>query len=130
VIVLDKQGNLAVGSSTGGTKGKIIGRVGSSCVVGAGLYANNKQCAITCTGVGEEFLRHVSSHVVYALMEYAGLSLHDAMKRVLTNMPKQSGGMIGVDRYGNISAQSNTTRMSFGYIRSKSDMYVGYLKKR
>jgi beta-aspartyl-peptidase (threonine type) len=99
----DAQGNLAAGTSTGGMTNKRFGRIGDSPVVGAGTYANNRTCAISCTGHGEPFLRAVAAYDVSCLMEYAGLSLHDACERVVKEKLKGmngEGGMIAVNARG------------------------------
>lgn len=102
-VALDQDGNLAAATSTGGMTNKKYGRIGDSPVIGAGTYANNNTCAISCTGHGEKFLEAVAGHDVSCLMEYAGLSLQDAMDKVvkekLVAMEGQ-GGMIGVDHEG------------------------------
>ncbi|HRO42811.1 MAG TPA: isoaspartyl peptidase/L-asparaginase [Flavipsychrobacter sp.] len=103
-VACDASGNIAGGTSTGGMTNKRFGRIGDSPVIGAGTYANNKTCAISCTGHGEYFLRAVVAYDVSCLMEYKGLSLHDActvvVKEKLTNIGGE-GGLIAVDAKGN-----------------------------
>ncbi len=95
-VACDAQGNLAAGTSTGGMTNKRFGRIGDSPVIGAGTYANNKTCAISCTGHGEFFLRAVVAYDVSCLMEYAGLSLQQACERVVNDKLKKMGGEGGL----------------------------------
>lgn len=76
VVALDKAGNIAAGTSTGGMTNKKFGRVGDAPIIGAGTYANNKTCGVSCTGHGEYFIRAVAAYDVSALMEYKGLTLN------------------------------------------------------
>jgi beta-aspartyl-peptidase (threonine type) len=92
----DQYGNLAAGTSTGGMTNKRFGRIGDSPVIGAGTYANNKTCAVSCTGHGEYFLRAVVAYDISCLMEYAGLSLKDACERVVNDKLKSMGGEGGL----------------------------------
>ena len=115
---LDKEGNLAAGTSTGGMMGKKYGRVGDSPIIGAGTYANNKTCAISATGHGEFFIRNVVAHDISALMEYKGLNIFEASDLVINkNLKEQdaSGGVIGLDKYGNVMMTFNTEGMFRGY---------------
>ena len=115
---LDKEGNLAAGTSTGGMMGKKYGRVGDSPIIGAGTYANNKTCAISATGHGEFFIRNVLAHDISALMEYKGLNIFEASDLVINkNLKEQdaSGGVIGLDKYGNVMMTFNTEGMFRGY---------------
>ncbi len=110
----DQQGNLAAATSTGGMTNKKFGRIGDSPLIGAGTYANNATCAISCTGHGEMFIRSVAAHDVSALMEYKGLSLEEAMNEVVHKKLvaiKGEGGMIGVDREGNPGMVFNSAGM-------------------
>ena len=100
----DHFGNIAAGTSTGGMTNKQWGRVGDSSIIGAGTYANNKTCAISCTGHGEMFIRAVTAYDVSCLMEYKNLSLQEAMNVVVHDKLMQiqgEGGMVGVDAKGN-----------------------------
>lgn len=113
-VALDQQGNIAAATSTGGMTNKKYGRIGDSPIIGAGTYANNKTCAISCTGHGEPFIRAVAAHDVNALMEYKGYSLQDAMHEVVHHrLPtlKGEGGMIGVDAQGNTAMVFNSAGM-------------------
>ena len=84
-VVLDKEGNLAAGTSTGGMTNKMFGRIGDSPIIGAGTYANNNTCAVSCTGHGEFFIRYAVAHDVSAIMEYKGLSLDEATNYIVNN---------------------------------------------
>lgn len=95
-VACDALGNIAAGTSTGGMTNKRFGRIGDSPVIGAGTYANNKTCAISCTGHGEFFLRGVVAYDVSCLMEYAGLSLQDACEQVVNGKLKSMGGEGGL----------------------------------
>jgi beta-aspartyl-peptidase (threonine type) len=113
-VALDQEGNLAAATSTGGMTNKKYGRIGDSPIIGAGTYANNATCGISCTGHGELFIRAVASHDVSALMEYKGLSLQEAMDEVVQKKLRQlngEGGMIGVDAHGNIAMSFNSAGM-------------------
>jgi len=113
-VALDKQGNLAAGTSTGGMTNKKYGRVGDSPIIGAGTYANNNTCAVSATGHGEYFIRYSVAYDISALIEYKGLSLTDASNLVINDKLKKvdgQGGIIAVDKYGNISLTMNTSGM-------------------
>ncbi len=113
-VALDIHGNLAAGTSTGGIPFKKFGRIGDSPIIGAGTYANNQTCAISCTGQGEYFIRNVVAYDISALMEYKNLSLKEAATRVIMKKlvkQKAEGGMIGIDRNGNIVTVFNSPGM-------------------
>ncbi|MBU2505576.1 MAG: isoaspartyl peptidase/L-asparaginase [Bacteroidetes bacterium] len=119
---LDKFGNLAAGTSTGGMANKRFGRVGDVPIIGAGTYANNKTCALSATGHGEFFIRNVVTHDISALMEYKNLSINKAASLVVMDkLEKQNGkgGVIGIDRLGNITMIFNTDGMFRGFITDK-----------
>jgi len=110
----DKEGNIAAGTSTGGMTNKKYGRIGDSPIIGAGTYANNTTCAISCTGHGEPFIKAVAAYDVAAHIEYKGLSLHEAMNEVVHKKLialEGEGGMIGVDAKANISMMFNSAGM-------------------
>jgi L-asparaginase / beta-aspartyl-peptidase len=110
----DVNGNLAAGTSTGGMTNKRFGRIGDSPVIGSGTYANNKTCAISCTGHGEYFLRAVVAYDVSCLMEYKGLSLHEASAIVVKDKLARfggEGGLIAVDSQGNYEFSFNSAGM-------------------
>ncbi|MEO3989319.1 beta-aspartyl-peptidase [Pseudocitrobacter cyperus] len=113
-VALDKHGNLAAATSTGGMTNKQPGRVGDSPLVGAGCYANNANVAVSCTGTGEVFIRAQAAYDIAALMEYAHLSLHDACERVvMEKLPALggSGGLIAIDSEGNVALPFNSEGM-------------------
>jgi beta-aspartyl-peptidase (threonine type) len=113
---LDRQGNLAAGTSTGGMTNKQYGRVGDSPIIGAGTYAKNATCALSATGHGEFFIRTVFGHNVSALMEYQGLSLARAATEALRQMATLggTGGLVAIDRHGNVALPFNTPGMYRG----------------
>ena len=116
-VALDRAGNIAAATSTGGMTNKQFGRVGDSPIIGAGTYANDKTCAISCTGHGEPFIRAVTAYDVSCLMEYKGLSLKEAMHIVVHDKLLQldgEGGMIGVDAKGNAAMIFNSEGMYRG----------------
>lgn len=113
-VACDKNGNVAAATSTGGMTNKKWGRVGDSPMIGSGNYANNKTCAISCTGSGEFFIRGVVAYDVSCLMEYKGMSLEDASSEVINKRILEiggDGGLIAVDAKGNISMPFNTEGM-------------------
>jgi beta-aspartyl-peptidase (threonine type) len=110
----DANGNIAAATSTGGMTNKQWGRVGDSPIIGAGTYANNNTCAISCTGHGELFIRAVAAYDVSCLMEYKGLSLQEAMDIVVNDKLVKiegEGGMVGVDAKGNAAMLFNSEGM-------------------
>ena len=122
-VCLDRHGSLAAASSTGGITDKKHGRVGDSPIVGAGVYANNTTCAVTCTGEGEYFIRTVAAHRASALTELRGQSLEQAIGEVLQRIQKLGGmgGMIGVDRNGHAAIEFVTQGMFRGMAREGKD---------
>jgi beta-aspartyl-peptidase (threonine type) len=114
-VALDVHGNLAAATSTGGLTNKRFGRLGDVPVIGAGTYANNRTCAVSATGYGEEFIKHTVAHDISALMEYAGLTLQQAADRVIHQKLKPGdGGVIGVARDGSIALVFNSEGMYRG----------------
>ena len=115
---LDKNGNLAAGTSTGGMANKRYNRIGDSPIIGAGTYANNSTCAVSGTGHGEYFIRWTVAHDISALMEYKGLNLKEASDLVVNDKLVKaggSGGVICVDKSGNISMPFNSSGMFRGF---------------
>ena len=113
-VACDQEGNIAAATSTGGMTNKKCGRVGDSPMVGAGNYAHNKTCAISCTGSGEFFIRGVVAYDVAALIEHKNMSLEDAANEVIHKRILEiggDGGLIGVDTKGNITMPFNTEGM-------------------
>jgi beta-aspartyl-peptidase (threonine type) len=131
-VACDAQGKLAAGTSTGGMTNKRFGRIGDSPVVGAGTYANNRTCAISCTGHGEFFLRAVVSYDISCLMEYAGLSLKDACERVILDKLKTfggEGGLIAVNARGEYEFCFNSAGMYRGVKTGTGIQEVAYYGK-
>lgn len=120
-VALDKYGNLAAGTSTGGMTNKRYGRIGDAPIIGAGTYADNATCAVSATGHGEYFIRSVVAHDISALMEYKGMTLADAANEVVLKKLVErggEGGVIAVDRNGNVAMPFNSEGMYRGYIKS------------
>ena len=118
-VALDRHGNLAAGTSTGGLTAKRHGRVGDSPIIGAGTFADNKSCAISATGDGEYFIRAVAGHDIAALVEYKGLSVKDAAEEVLFRKIKPAGGdgaVIVLDRKGNLATPYTTDGLYRGHV--------------
>lgn len=117
-VALDRAGNLAVATSTGGMSNSRFGRVGDSPIIGAGTYANNRTCAVSTTGHGEFFMRCLTAYDVSVSMEYCGLSLADASERAIFGRLAEmggTGGLIAIDLHGNIALPFNTSGMYRGY---------------
>jgi len=130
-VACDQQGNIAAATSTGGMTNKKYGRIGDSPIIGAGTYANNLTCGISCTGHGEMFIRAVAAHDVSCLMEYKGLTLQEAMEVVVHEKLMAidgEGGMIGVDGEGNAALVFNSQGMYRGYKSSDGSGMVAIYK--
>src|SRR5213080_2345811 len=129
-VARDKSGNLAAATSTGGTTNKRPGRVGDTPVIGAGTYANNATCAVSATGDGEYFIRASVGHDLSALMEYKGMSLKDAAQAVLDKVARLggAGGLVAIDRQGNIALPFNTAGMYRGYVDPNGKFVVEIYK--
>ncbi|MBK7668916.1 MAG: isoaspartyl peptidase/L-asparaginase [Sphingobacteriaceae bacterium] len=130
-VALDLQGNLAAGTSTGGMTNKKHGRVGDTPILGAGTYANNNTCAISCTGHGEFFIRSVVAYDISCLMEYKGLSLKQACEKVVMDKLVKiggEGGLIALDAKGNIELPFNSEGMYRASKKSGGDIYIGIYK--
>ncbi len=112
-VALDSLGNLAAATSTGGLTNKSFGRIGDSPIIGAGTYADNRSCAVSCTGFGEAFIRAVVGHEISTRMRYLSESLEQAVAAALEDVAvcDGSGGVIAVDNEGNVSLQFNTPGM-------------------
>ena len=120
-VALDQAGNLAAGTSTGGTVLKMPGRVGDSPIIGAGTYANNESCAISATGVGEYFMRNVVASDICARFRYQHVSLGQAADDVVMKelvAQHGEGGVIALDRQGDVATPFNTTGMLTGTVRA------------
>ncbi len=128
-VALDAGGNLAAATSTGGLTNKRWGRVGDSPIIGAGTYADNNTCAVSCTGRGEVFIRGSIAREVAALMEHRGLTVTTAAKRVVHEElislgGPGTGGLIALDRNGNVAMELNTSGMYRGYVRADGKPHV------
>lgn len=122
-VALDRAGNLAAATSTGGYANKLGGRVGDTPVIGAGTYANNATVAVSCTGEGEYFMRAVAAHTISALVELRGLSVAEAAQCVIHERLAQvggTGGLIALDRQGNIAMPFSSPGLYRGCVTSKS----------
>lgn len=130
-VAMDIHGNLAAATSTGGMTNKKFGRIGDSPVIGAGTYANNETCAISCTGHGELFIRAVVAYDISCLIEYKGLSLKEACDEVVMNKLIKiggEGGLIAVDKNGNIELPFNSEGMYRAKKSSDSELFIGIYK--
>jgi beta-aspartyl-peptidase (threonine type) len=129
-VALDKDGNLAAATSTGGTTNKMPGRIGDTPVIGAGTYANNQTCAVSCTGDGEYFIRTSAAHEVSALMQYREMQLKEAAQTALDAVKQLggSGGLIAIDRKGEIALPFNTNGMYRGYVDPNGKFVVEIYK--
>ena len=119
-VALDVNGNLAAATSTGGMTNKRFGRIGDTPIIGAGTYANNNTCAISCTGHGEYFIRAVVAYDISCLMEYKGLSLKEACNYVVKDKLVKmggEGGLIALDKSGNIELPFNSDGMYRGWMK-------------
>ncbi len=120
-VALDRDGHLAAGTSTGGLTNKLDGRVGDSPIIGAGTYADDATCGLSCTGIGEFFQRFLVAYDVTEQMRFKGMTVEQAAKyevhtRLMTMAGPDSGGIIAMDRHGRITCQFNTTGMFRGCI--------------
>lgn len=126
-VACDKNGNIAAATSTGGMTNKRWGRVGDSPIIGAGNYANNKTCAVSCTGSGEFFIRGVVAYDVSCLMEFRGMSVEEAASEVIHKRILEiggDGGLIAVDSEGNVALPFNTEGMYRAYKTSTGEEKV------
>ena len=118
-VALDKQGNLAAATSTGGITNKRFGRIGDSPIIGAGTYANNQSCAVSSTGIGEFWIRYTVAHDICARVQYRNMSIQAAADEIVQRTLKPiggEGGVIGLDARGNVMMSFNTTGMGRGYV--------------
>lgn len=131
-VALDRCGDLAAATSTGGYNTKVPGRVGDSPIIGAGTYANNKTCAVSATGHGEYFIRFSAAHDVSALVEYRGWSVDRAAAYVIHKKLKPAGGKGGfivVDRKGNMAWPYSSNGMIRGYIKQSGELKIGVFEE-
>lgn len=132
-VALDDRGNLAAGTSTGGLTNKRFDRVGDSPIIGAGTYADNEGAAISCTGVGEYFIRFVAAHEVDALVKYKGFAIQQAADTVINGRLKSAGGegaMIGLDPKGNLAISSNSEGIFHAWVTEDGSVHSGIFTKR
>ena len=125
-VALDRFGNVAAATSTGGTENKVPGRIGDSSMIGVGCYANNDTCAVSTTGDGELHIRHVSAFHVSALVAYNGMPVKKAADYLINEICKDvegDMGLIAIDPLGNIALEFNSERMHRGY-RVGNNVYV------
>lgn len=129
-VALDTFGNIAAGTSTGGMTNKKYGRVGDSPVIGAGTYANNQTGGFSCTGHGEYYIRLGFSRDISAMMEYRKTDIRKACRAEIDKLTQMggTGGVIGLDRKGNIAMEFNTSGMFRGYIKSNGEKEVAIFK--
>ncbi|MBD40924.1 MAG: beta-aspartyl-peptidase [Flavobacteriaceae bacterium] len=130
-VALDKSGNITAGTSTGGMMNKKWNRIGDVPVIGAGTYANNKTCGISATGWGEYFIRNVVAYDISAMMEYQNKSMEEAAKiSIFDKVGKMgaTGGVIGIDKDGNIVMEFNSPGMYRGYKTENSEYVIKMFK--
>ena len=129
---LDVHGNIAAGTSTGGLTGKQYGRLGDSPIIAAGTYADNRTCAISCTGHGEFFIRHAVAFDIHARMKYKQESLAQAARALVQQTLKKAGGrggIIGLDASGNIVMEFNSPAMNRGYIDKTGKLHTAIFRE-
>ena len=129
-VALDQQGNICAGTSTGGMTNKKYGRIGDSPIIGAGTYADNNTCGVSCTGHGEYYIRLGFARDISALMEYQHLSIAAACRQELEKLEKLggSGGVVGLDKNGNIAMEFNTNGMFRGFVKSNGEKEIAIFK--
>lgn len=129
-VALDKYGNIAAGTSTGGMTNKRWGRIGDSPIIGAGTYASNQTGGFSGTGHGEYYIRLAFTRDISAMMEYKNLSVQEACRAEIDKLTQLggTGGVIGLDRTGNIAMEFNTSGMFRGYIKSTGEKQVAIFK--
>jgi len=131
-VAVDREGNVAAGTSTGGMTNKRWGRIGDVPVIGAGTYADNRSCGVSATGHGEYFIRAVVAHDICNRVLLQGLSLEEAARRVVMEDLVQfggSGGVIAMDRHGNFTMPFNTSGMYRGYIDAAGRVETGIYRE-
>ncbi len=129
---LDKHGNLAAGTSTGGMTNKRWNRIGDAPIIGAGTYANNATCAVSGTGWGEYFIRSVVAYDISALMDYKGMTLQEAAKEVIQKKVPAlggDGGIVAIDKDGNVAMEFNTAGMYRATMNSKGELIIKIYKE-
>jgi beta-aspartyl-peptidase (threonine type) len=130
-VALDKNGNLAAGTSTGGMTNKRWNRIGDAPIIGAGTYANNATCAVSSTGWGEFFIRAMVAHDISAMTEYKGISLQEAATIVIQEKVPDlggDGGIVAIDKDGNIAMEFNTAGMYRAHMNAQGALVVKIYK--
>jgi len=128
---LDKYGNLAAGTSTGGMTNKRYNRIGDAPIIGSGTYANNATCAVSSTGWGEFFIRAQVAHDISAMMEYKGVTLQEAASEVIQKKVPAlggDGGIVAIDKDGNVAMEFNTAGMYRAHMNAKGDLDIKIYK--
>ncbi len=131
-MALDRDGHLAAGTSTGGMTNKRFGRIGDSPIIGAGTYADDASCAVSCTGHGEFFIRYAVAHNIAALVRYKGLSIAEATDHVIKTTLKEAGGeggAIALDVQGGYAWPFNSEGMYRGYIAEDGQVRVAIFRE-
>ncbi|MEK7856253.1 MAG: isoaspartyl peptidase/L-asparaginase, partial [Acidobacteriota bacterium] len=126
-VALDRNGDLAAGTSTGGMTNKKFGRVGDAPIIGAGTYANNATCAVSATGWGEYFIRLGVARDISSMMEYRALTIQTAADNVIKQKLQKlggDGGIVAIDKFGNIGISFNSEGMYRAYINSEGKAVV------
>ncbi len=127
-VALDKNGNIAAGTSTGGMTNKRWNRIGDSPIIGAGTYANNLTCGVSSTGWGEYFIRGMVAYDISAMMEYADKSLKDAAETVIQDKLTKlggTGGIVAMDKNGNVAMEFNTEGMYRAHMTAEGELTLG-----
>ena len=128
-LALDKKGNLAAGTSTGGITYKMAGRVGDSPIIGAGTYANNDCCAVSCTGLGENMIRRSVAFDLRARIKYKGISLKDSAMEVIQELEPLTGGFISIDKEGNVEMPFNSPGMARAWVDDQGIAHIYLFKE-
>ncbi|MEC7284330.1 MAG: isoaspartyl peptidase/L-asparaginase, partial [Pseudomonadota bacterium] len=130
-VVLDQEGNIVAGTSTGGMTAKRYGRIGDSPVIGAGTYADNESCAVSATGHGEYFIRYNVAADICSRMKYQGLTLNDAANTVVNDVLVKAGGdggVIAIDAKGNVAMPFNSAGMYRASVDINGEVKVAIYK--
>lgn len=131
-VALDLQGNIGAGTSTGGMTNKRYGRIGDTPIIGAGTYADNSTCAVSATGHGEYFMRSLAAFDIAALIRYKGLTLDEAAREVILQKLRKmggEGGVIALNRLGEISMVFNSPGMYRGYMKEKGKLVTSIFRQ-
>ena len=129
-VILDQNKNLFAGVSTGGIANKTSGRIGDASIIGAGLYANNLSCAVSCTGKGEKFIQNCVAYDLHSRIIYKKESLHKAANDIINGMEEGTGGFISLDNKGNLEMPFNTNGMVRGWLNEEGIAYIYLFKEK